>query len=82
MAVDTEAINQTNIMSDNPEIVKQTIEEAWDAVTEPTPFDTCWFMEGSVLSQLPGEDVLAMCERLCAIAWAKGAETEKTSEEI
>ena len=67
-------------MSDK--IVKETIEEAWDKVTEPTAFETWWFMEGSVLSQLPGEDVLAMCERLCAIAWAKGAETEKTSEEV
>ena len=82
MAVDTEAINQTNIMSDNPEIVKQTIEEAWDAVTEPTAFETWWYMEGSVLTQLPGEDALAMCERLCAIAWANGADTEKNSEEI
>ena len=81
MAVDTEAINQTNIMSDNPEIVKQTIEEAWDKVTEPTAYETWWFMEGSVLTRNPGETDLEHSERLCAIAWARSAEVGNDSEE-
>ncbi len=67
-------------MSDKPEILKDTTEAAWDRVKDMSPFETWWYIEGSLLGLQDGESVIDHAERVSALAWAGGADEEKNRE--